>query len=48
MSEIDQLKKDLPGFQFKLDFINFCNSYFEDFENLYNLATFLEIYSPSN
>ena len=49
MTEIykDHLKEHFPCFHFKLHFINFSNSFSEDIENLDNLVTFEEIYSPS-
>ena len=32
---IEQFDKHLPHFLFKFDFVNFCNSNIEDFQNLF-------------
>ena len=46
---LDRLvKRTLPCFQCKFDFINFFNSCSEDFENLYNPVTFKETYTTSS
>ena len=36
---IERFYEDLPHFRFKLDFVKFCNSNVEDFENLFNILT---------
>ena len=36
---IEQLYEHLPHFRFKLEFVKFCNSNIEDFENLFNILT---------
>ena len=39
MLPIEQFYEHLPHFRFKLDFVKFCNSKIEDFENLFNILT---------
>ena len=34
-----QFYEHLPNFRFKLDFVKFCNSNIEDFENVFNILT---------
>ena len=36
---IEQFYEHLPHFRFKLDFVKFCSSNIEDFENLFNILT---------
>ena len=36
---IERFYEHLPHFRFKLDFVKFCNSNTEDFENLFNILT---------
>ena len=36
---IERFYEHLPHFQFKLDFVKFCNSNVEDYENLFNTLT---------
>ena len=36
---IERFYEHLPHFRFKLEFVKFCNSNFEDFKNLFNILT---------
>ena len=36
---IERFYEHLPHFRFKLEFVKFCNSNIEDFENLFNILT---------
>ena len=36
---IERFYEHLPHFRFKLDFVKFCNSNIEEFENLFNILT---------
>ena len=36
---IEQIYEYLPHFRFKFDFVKFCSSNIEDFENLFNIFT---------
>ena len=35
----ERFYEHLPNFRFKLDFVKFCNSNIEDFENVFNILT---------
>ena len=35
----ERFYEHLPNFRFKFDFVKFCNSNIEDFENLFNILT---------